>query len=103
MTTDISEDEIGGTAYKPYGNNALFYIPMNGSDAGKTYRVIQAPMDAELTGPCFSDDGKTLFLSIQHPGAKTKNLKSLTSNWPEEGNSIPKPSVVAITIPDFLL
>ncbi len=103
VTSDISEDDIGTDRYKAFGNNALFYIPMSGKDSGKPFRVAQAPKDAELTGPCFSDDGKTLFLSVQHPGAKTKELKSLTSHWPEGGDSIPKPSVVAISVPDFLL
>lgn len=102
VTNDISEDEIGVGVYKPFGNNALFYIPMSGENSGKVYRVAQAPNDAELTGPCFSDDGRTLFLSIQHPGAKTKDLKNLTSHWPDGGESIPRPSVVAISIPDFL-
>lgn len=103
VTNDISEDEIGSTVYKPFGNNALFYIPMSGPHSGTAYRVAQAPMDAELTGPCFSDDGKTLFLSIQHPGAKTKYLNELTSHWPDGGQSIPRPSVVAIKIPEFLV
>lgn len=103
VTNDISEDEIDNGPYKGYGNNALFYIPMSGPDAGKSFRVAQAPMDAELTGPCFSDDGKTLFLSVQHPGAKTKSLNSLTSHWPDGGNSIPRPSVVAIELPGFVL
>lgn len=102
VTNDISEDEIGNGAYKNFGNNALFYIPMNGNNSGRIFRVAQAPMDAELTGPCFSDDGKTLFLSVQHPGAKTKQLNALTSHWPDGGDSIPRPAVVAIEIPDFL-
>ena len=102
VTSDISEDEIGTDRYKPFGNNALFYIPMSGVNFGKTFRVAQAPKDAELTGPCFSADGTTLFLSVQHPGAKTKDLKVLTSHWPEGGNSIPKPAVVAISVPEFL-
>ena len=102
VTSDISEDSIGSDPYEKFGNNALFYIPMSGVNFGKTFRVVQAPKDAELTGPCFSDDGKTLFLSVQHPGAKTKSLSSLTSHWPDGGNKIPRPAVVAITVPDFL-
>lgn len=102
VTNDISEDEIGQGAYKPFGNNALFYIPMSGQYQGVAFRVAQAPNDAELTGPFFSDDGRTLFLSVQHPGAKTKDLKNLTGHWPNGGNEIPRPSVVAIKIPDFL-
>ena len=103
MTNDISEDEVGNTPYKQFGNNALFYIPMSGSDAGVATRVAQAPMDAEFTGPCFSPDGKTLFLSVQHPGAKTSDLKKLSGHWPDGGESIPRPSVVAIKIPEALL
>lgn len=102
VTTDISEDEIGSEQYKIFGNNALFYIPMSGDQKGLAFRIIQAPNDAELTGPCFSQDGRTLFLSVQHPGAKTTDLKKLTSNWPDGGNQIPRPSVMAITLPDFL-
>lgn len=103
VTTDISEDEIGGNTYKDYGNNALFYIPMSGKNAGIATRVAQGPKDSELTGPCFSPDGKTLFLAVQHPGAKTKKLNELTSNWPDGGTSIPKPSIVAIKIPERLI
>lgn len=102
ITNDISEDEMDTPTYRPFGNNALFYIPMSGPQKGQAFRVVQAPNDAELTGPCISADGKTLFLSVQHPGAKTKTLNALTSHWPEGGNTIPKPSVVAIKIPDFL-
>lgn len=103
ITTDISEDEIGGPVYKKFGNNALYYMPMSGSDSGKAFRVIQAPIDAELTGPCFSPDGKTLFISVQHPGANTTDLSKLTSHWPLGGNTLPRPSVVAIELPTFLL
>ncbi len=102
ITTDISEDEIGSDRYKKFGNNALFYVPMNNRLPGKAVRVVQAPVDAELTGPCFSPDGRTLFLSVQHPGARTKDLSKLTSNWPEGGKNIPKPSVVAISLPKIL-
>jgi secreted PhoX family phosphatase len=102
ITTDISESEIGSEVYKTFGNNALFYMPMSGPDSGKAFRVAQAPVDAELTGPCFSEDGKTLFISVQHPGARSKTLMDLTSHWPEGGVSIPRPSVVAIKIPEYL-
>ena len=52
---------------------------------------------AEFTGPWFSPDGKTLFLSVQHPGEQTTDLKNPTSLWPFDKDNIPKPSVVAIT------
>ena len=86
-----------GTPYSSFKNNSLFVIPRLGKDAGKVVRVASAPKDAELTGPWFSPDGKTLFLSVQHPGEQTKDLNNPTSKWPFDEDNIPKPAVVAIT------
>ncbi len=35
---------------------------------GLAFRVVTMPSDAEATGPAFSSDMGTLFLSVQHPG-----------------------------------
>ena len=99
ITTDISGSAMN-RADKPYmqfKNNSLFVIPRYGKNAGKIIRVASAPRDAELTGPWFSPDGKTLFLSVQHPGEQTKDIKSPTSTWPFDKDNIPKSSVIAIT------
>lgn len=79
-----------------FKNNSLFVIPRYGVEAGKPVRVASAPRDAELTGPWFSPDGKTLFLSVQHPGEQTKDLNAPTSRWPFDEDNTPKPTVVAI-------
>ncbi len=99
MTSDMSGSAMNkaGSPYLPFKNNSVFVIPRYGKDAGKVIRVVSAPRDAELTGPWFSPDGKTLFLSVQHPGEQSKNLNSFTSNWPFDKDNIPKPAVVAIT------
>ncbi len=99
ITSDMSGTAMNkeGKPYLPFKNNSLFVIPRYGKDAGKVLRVASAPRDAELTGPWFSPDGKTLFLSVQHPGEQTKDLKNPTSTWPFDNDNIPKPSVVAIT------
>lgn len=94
ITTDISGSSIGNDKYKKFGNNGLFVVPISGKDAGKVIQIASAPVDAEFTGPKFSPDYKTLFLSVQHPGETTKDLKSPTSNWPT--GKMPKPSVIAI-------
>jgi secreted PhoX family phosphatase len=96
MVTDMSGSLIGKKPYKNFGNNGLFKIPMTGPDAGKAIQMGSAPKQAEFTGPCFSPDFKTLFLSVQHPGEKSKSLNKLKSNWPDGG--IPKPAVVAINL-----
>jgi len=99
ITSDMSGDEMNkeDKSYLPFKNNGLFVIPRHGEDAGKVIQVASAPKDAELTGPWFSPDGKTLFLSVQHPGEQTKDLNSPTSTWPFDADNIPKPAVVAIT------
>ncbi|APZ47408.1 alkaline phosphatase [Polaribacter reichenbachii] len=99
ITTDMSGGAMNRTdkPYMAFKNNSLFVIPRLGKDAGKVIRVASAPKDAELTGPWFSPDGKTLFLSVQHPGEQTKDLSNPTSTWPFDKDNIPKPAVVAIT------
>ena len=101
ITSDISGSEIGNEVYSEFGNNGLYVIPRHGVDAGKVFQVASAPTDAELTGPYFSPDGKTLFLSVQHPGEGTTDINNPTSHWPGGGNSVPKPSVVCISGPSL--
>ena len=60
--------------------------------------MLQRPVEAEMTGPCFTPDETTLFLAVQHPGEDTKDAKKPTSMWPHrKGDTMPRPSVVAIT------
>jgi secreted PhoX family phosphatase len=99
LTSDIPGSLIGSNKFGSFGNNGLYYVPSKGSDAGKVIQMASAPVDAELTGPTFTPDGKTLFLSIQHPGERTTDVNDCTSNWPDGGKAIPKPSVVAIQGP----
>lgn len=99
FTSDISGSAMNRPdkpQYLPFKNNSLFMVPVSGPNAGEVIRVANAPTEAEMTGPFFSPDGKTLFLSVQHPGEKTTSKDKLTSHWPNGGDAIPKPSVVAI-------
>jgi len=99
ITSDMSGNAMNreDQPYMPFKNNSLFVIPRLGREAGKVIRIASAPKDAELTGPWFSPDGKTLFLSVQHPGEQTKDLNKPTSKWPFDKDNMPKPAVVAIT------
>lgn len=98
VTSDISGSKINKSPYTERKNNGLFVVPITGPQAGRAIQVASAPVGAELTGPCFTADGKTLFLSVQHPGEGTKDPTSWTSHWPKGGNEIPRPSVVAINL-----
>jgi uncharacterized protein len=114
----ISQSDLRGL----YGNNSIWFIPTHGKDAGKTFLFGMGPMECETTGPFFSRDHKTLFLSIQHPGEahgirkenatearpfimKTTLGQEFTqtrqvpigSNWPSKTlNAPPRPAIVAI-------
>lgn len=96
FTSDISGSAMGKAPYESFGNNGLFLVIRNGEQAGKVVQVASAPNDAEFSGPFFAPDGESLFLSVQHPGEKTKSLDKLTSNWPGGGTTIPQSSVIAI-------
>jgi secreted PhoX family phosphatase len=114
----MSQSDLRGL----FGNNSIWFIPASGENAGEAYLFGYGPMDAEMTGPYFSQDLKTLFISAQHPGevggirqemaADTRQYAMKTvegqefiqtrkvpvgSNWPSKAaNQPPKPAVVAI-------
>ena len=83
--------------------DGLFAMDVDGPARGKARAFFSCPKGAECTGPSFTPDGKTLFLSIQHPGEDSKNYNSLTTRWPDvddNDNMPPRPSVVVITRDD---
>ena len=105
-----------------FGNNSIWFVPTTGDLAGEAYPFAIGPMECECTGPFFSQDWSTLFVSVQHPGEKygirqdmaieEREFKLLTtdsqsfsqkrqvplgSNWPSLAtNQPPRPAVVAI-------
>jgi hypothetical protein len=97
MVTDISSSRIGKGIYQFQGNNALFVFRTTGPDAGVAYQFASGPVESEMTGPSWTPDGKTLFLSVQHPGEESPSMNELTSRWPNGGTDVPRPAVVAIT------
>lgn len=67
-------DRMGATApggknfVGVFGNNAMFMIPTRGKRAGAPHCFAIGPMECEITGPTFAEDGKALIVAIQHPG-----------------------------------
>lgn len=99
LTTDISGASTWKEPYQSFGNNSLFMIPAKGEAAGQALRMANAPVGAEFTGPMFSSDGKTLFLSVQHPGERFYDKGFKSSHWPDGGDAQPTPCVVTISGP----
>ncbi|WP_414564465.1 MULTISPECIES: PhoX family protein [unclassified Anabaena] len=136
MVTDISTNKLNNSIKTRtndqgkavslsglFGNNAIWFLPTHGEDVGKAFLFGMGPMECETTGPCFTPDHKTIFLSIQHPGefhgirkdqaSETREFVitntlgeeflqtrqvPIGSNWPHKTpNSPPKPAVVAVS------
>ena len=79
-------------------NDGLYAVPTSGPERGYIRRFLSAVPGAEVTGPDFTPDDRSLFLSIQHPG-EGSTLAAPTSRWPD-GHGPPRPSVVVITAED---
>ncbi|MFD1957376.1 PhoX family protein [Paenibacillus thailandensis] len=98
VVTDISSSSQNKGVHKSFMNNGLFVIPTSGPDKGKALQFASGPVECELTGPFFTPDEQTLFLSIQHPGENTKDLNNPTSTWPNRpGEKMARCAVVAIS------
>ena len=96
--TDISSSSQNKGVFSSFKNNGLFVIPTIGGNEGEAFQFASAPVEAEMTGPCFTEDETTLFLAVQHPGEGSTDLNKLTSKWPHRpGDTIPRPAVVAIS------
>lgn len=88
--------------------DGLYALATQGDKRGIARRIFRAPVGAEVCGPCFTPDGTTLFLAVQHPGADgTKNYKGFerastfadpATRWPDFDEGMPpRPSILAIT------
>ncbi|WP_181438856.1 PhoX family protein [Paenibacillus sambharensis] len=98
VVTDISTSSHNTGVYKTFMNNGLFVIPTVGPNKGVAMQFASGPVHSELTGPFFTPDEQTLFLSIQHPGEMTTDLNNPTSTWPHRpGDKIARCGVVAIS------
>jgi secreted PhoX family phosphatase len=98
VITDMSSDKLNAGIYSSFKNNGAFVMPSGidgGISGGDVFQFASGPVQAELTGPAFTPDGKTLFLAIQHPGEESEDPNNPTSTWP--GGGEPKSSLVAIT------
>ena len=103
VVCDITTVRLNGDPrYTAFQNNGMFFIPASGTDAGAARQFASGPCESELTGPSWTPDRETLFLSVQHPGEgagmRTPAMQAPRgSNWPSGRiNEPPRPGVVSI-------
>ena len=77
--------------------DGIYGVDTEGPTRALPKLLFAAPIGAECAGPCFTPDGTTLFVSVQHPGEDSESLSTLSTRWPDFGaDSLPRPTVVAI-------
>jgi secreted PhoX family phosphatase len=76
-------------------NNGCFVMETDGPRRGLVKQLASGPNGCEISGCEFTPDGRTLFLSVQHPG-EGGTLAKPVSHWPD-GNGLPaRAAVIAV-------
>jgi len=87
--------------------DGLWAVSTDGSARGQAQMFFRVPIGAEMCGPCFADDGETLFVAVQHPASdgtedypgfeRKSTYQDPATRWPDFDPQIPpRPSLVAI-------
>ncbi|MFN0116099.1 MAG: PhoX family protein [Paracoccaceae bacterium] len=77
--------------------DGVYGVDTTGPARGLPKLLFACPTGAEATGPFFTPDGTTLFVSVQHPAEDSETLAKATTLWPDfKEGGVPRPAVVAI-------
>jgi secreted PhoX family phosphatase len=73
------------------GHDGLWVMDASGPSAAWPKLFYSPPAGAECCSPAFTSDGRSLFVSVQHPGERPGTE---AGGWPDPG--LPRPAVVVI-------
>ena len=97
--TDMGSSASQRPGLQAFGNNALLACD---PQTGAFRRFMTGPVNAEFTGVCFAPDGRTLFVSVQHPGEAPQGRNDPKqpdrwSHWPaSRPGQRPRSAIVAV-------
>ncbi len=103
----VTTDQGSGWA-KSGTADGVWALAAEGEARGTGRMFFRVPVGAEMCGPVFTPDDKTLFVAVQHPGAdgahhyepfgRESTFDDPVTRWPDfEDGMPPRPSVVVIT------
>ena len=99
IQTDAAAAAMYQGEYQKIGNNQMLACD---PATGETRRFLTGPTNCEITGVTFTPDGKSMFISVQHPGETPSERSDPTeprkyANWPDyRPDGRPRSSTVAI-------
>jgi secreted PhoX family phosphatase len=102
ISTDQGEPWPTGRA------DGLYALETDGDRRRTSKLFFRCPVGAEMCGPCFTPDQKTLYVAVQHPAAdgtdrykgfeRASSFADPATRWPDfKPDMPPRPSVIAIT------
>lgn len=73
-------------------HDGLYAVATQGERRGELKCFLTVPTDAETCGPIVNDN--RVLVNVQHPGeGDDSTVGNPSSNWPDGGNTVPRPSV----------
>ena len=104
----VATDQGGSWAKSSGSADGLWALHAEAPRRGLAAMFFRAPVGAEVAGPCFTPDGESLFLNVQHPATdgvqdyagfgRKSRFEDAATRWPDFDLALPpRPSIVAIT------
>ncbi|MFZ1429273.1 MAG: PhoX family phosphatase [Geminicoccaceae bacterium] len=96
----------GNSAKATGRTDGLWAMETDGVARGTSKYFFRCPVGAEMCGPMFTPDARTLFLAVQHPGEEDADGKAGTfeepaTRWPDFAAGMPpRPALVVVVAAD---